>query len=301
MIKFLEGIFILAKILLTIILAFFVLMTGYLLFTNPRFNEELQKTNEYQKKLDQESETRQVEIRNEKFKQWKYNYFDEVAIKEEKYPIVVLRTGFKVLRFDEDAALVGWAYELVNTSPNQYYTVNVEYSLTDNEDFMIATGNGETIVQPEDYTIVRGTINVNNKDLSRLYNSTWSISLSPVWTIYEDKTKGDRYSRLESIVKKIPISWMSEEVEIKRAMAIFSPKWAAIGRALEKEWAAITPLEDQQKKEEGHWVDITPPDDQDKKGESNTQDHTQGGSNENFGTDEKGRGNSQIDVPPPRK
>ncbi len=312
MIRFVEEIFILAKVILTVTMAFLVLVAGYLLYTNPRFNEELRKANEALDQLEQERASLQIQSVNELLKQWKYDYSGDVATKEEKYPMVVLRTGFKVLRFDnEEAALVGWAYELVNTSPKQGYTANVEYSLTDFEGFEIATGNGKTIVQPEDYGFVRGIITVNNKDLPRLYSSTWTLSLSPPWTIYEDKTKGDRYSRLESVIKKLStdmlpvafmfsrLSWMSEEVEIKRAMAKHDPKWAAIGRVLEKqwEWATIAPLEGQEKKEE-----------------SDTQDHTQGKSEENFGTDEKGmvqpkvktteemfapkgEGNSQIEVP----
>ncbi len=299
MIRFLEGIFILAKIILTVTMVFLVLIAGHLLYTNPRFNEELRKTNESLEQSEQERASLQIQSVNEGLKQWKYDYYAEVATKEEKYPIVVLRTGFKVLRFDKDTALVGWAYELVNTSPNSGYFANVGYSLTDFEEFEIATGNGATTVQPEDYGIARGTITVNNKDLPRLYSSTWKISLSPDWTIYEAKTKGDRYSRLEPFLKKLPIVWMNEEVEIDRArvFAMFSPKWAAIGRALEKEWATIAPLEGQEQKEES---------DQGKSERIITL--------ENFGTDEKGmvqpkvktieelvapkgEGNSQIEVP----
>ena len=237
MTKALEALFIFAKIVFVVALTVVLVALGRVMYLNPRFNDEIRKAEDAQKELVRQSEILHIQERNEKLQRWAYEYLSDVGTTEEKYPLVVLRTGYRVLRFDSSGALVGWQYELINTSPKQPYFPTVTFSLEDSEGFELATGTGETILQPESYGVVRGTIPVGGEDIGRLSGSSWKIKIEPAWSVFEAKTSGTRYSRLEAILKKdFPAFWLLEDIATKKQWGVIDQRWAAIGRGLEEWW-----------------------------------------------------------------
>ena len=201
MFRFLESLLILAKVLLTIILSIFILGIGYMAYMNPNINHLIYLSELESQEFEERLKNVQLDIENEKLKEWNYDFYSSIDTKEDKYPIVSLRTGFKVLKIQPEGALVGWSYEVINTSPSTTYTVKIDYKLTDTDDFVIGSSIGEGIVVAEGYRKITGIINIENDDLSRLIGSSWTVLLSPIWMATESKTEGNRYERLEKIVK----------------------------------------------------------------------------------------------------
>jgi len=219
-----KHILFLSKSVLFISIAALVILATYLIYTNPEYNH-IEKIRILKKEKEIAKE------RGAAVKKWKYDMFSDVDVRSEKYPIVVLRTGFKVIRVDADTSLVGWKYEIVNTSPKTKYTTRVNFSIEDADGFLIKEGDGKSIVQPNGLGVVTGTITIPNADLDRLSSSGWTIALSPDWEIKEKNTKGKRYARLGKILKGNSPSWVDEEVKNK-FIVMLSEKWAAISESL---------------------------------------------------------------------
>jgi len=229
-----EGLLILAKILLLISIIIFLLAIGYLAYTNPNTNYELHQSNVNSQILQDALNKSTLDAANAQLKEWKYDYSSDVGISDDKYPIVVLRSGFKVLKLKSDSALVGWNYEIANTSPSSRYEVTVGYSLTDRDDFKIGTSTGTGIIQPKGYEKITGTINIGVEDLERLNSSTWTIVLNPSWSFNEKKTTGIRYERLEKFFKDIAPLWtyFKKDELIKHAKTYEDKKWQAVSKGL---------------------------------------------------------------------
>lgn len=196
----------------------------YLMLTNPELNRPL---NQEIVKLEKEV----AEMQDAEPKKWSYTSFSDVAVTSEKYPIVVLRTGFKVIRVGPQKSLVGWKYEIVNTSPSTKYVPDVEFELQDEDGFDIASGRSDSIVQPESYGVITGTIEIDNIDLERLSQSSWTIQLSSNWEANEIGTMGKRYDRLKKLAQSHLPAWAKEEAK-NEFIGIFSEKWKAIQAGL---------------------------------------------------------------------
>ncbi|MBY6034365.1 hypothetical protein [Marinobacter daepoensis] len=212
-VNFTKGLFFLA---LTVTLS----SAAYLLLTNPELNRPLYQDNA-------ELEKQEAEKQDAEPKKWSYTSLSDVAVASEKYPIVVLRTGFKVIRVGPQKSLVGWKYEIVNTSPSTKYVPEVEFELQDEDGFYIASGRSDSIAQPESYGVITGTIEIDNIDLGRLSQSSWVIQLSSNWEVNEAGTAGKRYDRLKALAQSQLPAWAREEAE-DEFLGVFSDKWKAI-------------------------------------------------------------------------
>lgn len=200
----------------------------YLAVINPDINSREQARIQAEEQLAAETEL-------EELQEWVHRDWSDVDTDNEKYPIVVLRDGFKVLRIDADSALVGWRYELINTSSKQSYTAEVRYTIQDQDGFDVVEGRGSLLVQPEKYGEISGTLIVTREDVRRLAGSDWAIWLNPDWQSLEAKTEGTRYERLTRILKgdiSLP-AWVRERARDEDAafLRVFSDKWKAIAAA----------------------------------------------------------------------
>lgn len=209
---------------------FFIALTSmvgvftYLVWVNPNANFLLY---EERNRLLQD----QADSDSEALREWNYDLLSDVAAEEDAYPIVVLRTGFKVIRSSSERSLIGWKYEIINTSPSTTYFPTVNFTLQDKDGFDIASGSGDGRVSPKAYEAIHGTISIENVDLERLSKSTWSISLTPSWQIEESSTQGFRYSRLAAMEAAVFPFWTRASVE-NEFLVLFSEKWAAVKSAI---------------------------------------------------------------------
>lgn len=206
-------------------LALMILFGSYLIWSNPKFNHELSERIKIQ-------EQQMLEAAKPKTTDWKNNLFTDVASDNDNYPIVVLKTGFKVIKAGLEKSVVGWKYEIANTSPKTTYTPSVTFTLQDSDGFDIASGSSETVIEPQSFGTIMGTINVNNSDLGRLSDSTWFIGLSPNWLENEKGTKDDRYTRLTKINKKFFPYWVGEAAKQEYMEFFANDKWQAIQKTL---------------------------------------------------------------------
>ena len=69
-------------------------------------------------------------------KEWFHSYSD-IAASDKYYPIVHLRSGHKIIKRFGDELLVGWQYELINTSKKNYL-VEITYQILDSDGFLVS-------------------------------------------------------------------------------------------------------------------------------------------------------------------
>lgn len=219
---------IIAKSAMYISMALLLLVIAYLAFNSPTINYQLASELAQKEIASQEIELSKVNERNTKLKEWRWFPFNDVAVNSEKYPIVILRSGFKVIKISDSSSLVGWKMDLVNTSVKSTYLTNVTYSITDSDGFHIGSSSGSGNVLAQTFGVVQGTLEVSNSDLERLSGDDWTISIGS-WSTNEQYAKGKRYDRLKAIVEddnKRPY-WLKEYVDETTYLAYFD-KWKII-------------------------------------------------------------------------
>ena len=97
-----------AKSSMYLSISILMLVVAYLAFSNPALNYILAyEAKEKERKL-AEDELSSVNDRNAKLKEWRWFGLGDVATDSEKYPIVVMRSGFKVIKIADERVLVGW-------------------------------------------------------------------------------------------------------------------------------------------------------------------------------------------------
>ena len=141
---------------------------------------------------------------------WKWNY-SEIGTEETNYPIVVLRDGYKAIKLNGDKVLVGWKYELLNTSPIDNYNVSITYQLKDKDDFQISESSASEIVRSGQVSTIQTTTLIPYEDFTRVSGSGWSVHLTPDWT--DKKLKGNRFERAGSIFKKNSPYWFKARMQ----------------------------------------------------------------------------------------
>ena len=222
-----DKILIYSKAMFYFFLSGLVCVGSYLIWANPEIN--------YNRKIQLEiNEQVGAELKLAELQKWKYDEFSDVDTKEEKYPIVVLRTGFKVLKVENEHALVGWNYEVANTSRSKKYDATVTFNLEDEDGFQIASGTGSEPIQPKSFGIISGIMKVSLTDMKRLNKSGWRIGLEPAWVLEEEGSEGSRYDRLKEIVVDSGPIWLIEYLEThSEAIIVLSPKWRSIKDAID--------------------------------------------------------------------
>jgi hypothetical protein len=222
-----EKFLIISKSLLLLSISVLISVFCYLLFFNPELNFVLSE------KIARKAEAIKTE-ETEKLQQWKWFLWSDVNVSNENYPLVVLRSGFKVIKVLNDEALVGWKMDILNTSKMYSYEVEVDYSITDEDRFFIITSTERDWIKPNSFGTIKGTITVNAANLHLLKDYTWTIS-APDWKTYEKDVKTKRYERLSELIvdkKKRPY-WIDETIKDKELYLLdASDKWKIINDAL---------------------------------------------------------------------
>lgn len=224
-----EKLLLASKSILLLCIAGTISIVSYLLFTNPELNFVLSK------KINTDMELNKAKIAKD-LQQWQLFQFTDVNAISENYPLVVLQSGFKVIKVYDDEALVGWKVDVLNTSQNNSYKVDINYSITDEDSFIVTTSTESEWVKPEEFSTIKSTIKVNVSNLDRLKDDTWYIS-APDWEDKEKNVKTKRYERLAKIIvddNKRPY-WIDKIIEDKESfLLIVSDKWKVINTAILK-------------------------------------------------------------------
>ncbi|MFK3975105.1 hypothetical protein [Shewanella vesiculosa] len=226
-----------------------ILIISYLVYNSPSLNHELASKAALKEKVLAKAELDKINERNTKLKEWKWFGWSDVAVDNEKYPIVILRTGFKVIKISDDNSLVGWRMDIANTSEKSRYLPSVNYSITDSDGFEISSSSETGNILAQSFGVVQGTFKVSNSDLERLSSDTWTISIGD-WGSNEQYSKGKRYERLKALVEdenKRPI-WLKTYVDENPFNVYFSDKWKIIQSIVSPEPPKDTSTEEVNKK-----------------------------------------------------
>lgn len=223
-----DRFFVFSKGLLVLTTAAFIALCGYLAFTHPTMNYRESSRIALEADLAADAELADIQ-------EWRHHSWADIDVQDDAYPIVALRDSFKVLRLDSDTALVGWRYELFNTSPKTTYTAQVEYTLQDTDGFSISTDSASKMLRPGRYHEVSGTMSISRVDVRRLGGTNWQIGLSPDWRSSEANTQGTKYERLAELLntgERAP-AWIYQEIEARAASRFdfVGGKWNQIASA----------------------------------------------------------------------
>lgn len=141
---------------------------------------------------------------------WNWNY-DQIDIEENNYPMVVLRDGYKAIKVDGKKVLMGWQYEVLNTSPSKGYNVTVDYRFEDKDGFVICESSGSEIIAKKEYDTVKNTVLVSYSDYNRILRRSWSVQVSPDWS--EEKLKGTPLERAGELLKQDSPYWLEDKLK----------------------------------------------------------------------------------------
>lgn len=224
-----------SKSILYISISVLFLSVTYLVFTNPSMNYALEVEVAQKELLEQQKEVEKANEQNKKLKQWNMFLTSDVAVDDERYPLVVMRSGYKVLKIGSETALVGWKMDLANTSKQFGYMPTIEFSLTDEDRFILESSTESGRILKESFGSIQGTMTIPVSDLERLSGVTWTIRIDN-WIQNEKNLKGKRLERLETLLKdgdKRP-NWIDEAFD-ENPYLIVVPKWGAVEKAIKKD------------------------------------------------------------------
>lgn len=141
---------------------------------------------------------------------WVWNY-SEIGAKEKNYPMVVLRDGYKAIKIVDEKVLVGWKYELLNTSPNTNYSATIHYKFEDKDGFQVNESSATENVPKKEIRTIQKTTWIPYEDYKRISNASWSVSLTPNWN--DKKLKGNRFERAGIILKESAPYWLKNRLK----------------------------------------------------------------------------------------
>lgn len=224
-----QSLLLLSATLLLLTVSIVIGFWGYLNATDPKTNHFVKAQNDAnQKEIDSLDLLLQ--------RQWKWFPYSDVAVSKESYPMVVMRSGYKILKIKDGKALVGWQYEVMNTSPANDYVATVQLDITDGDGFKVQGSKKIEKVRRNSYSAIRSTVEIDSDDIERLDSTDWSISLSPNWEIKEKQTKRKRYERFAALVVSEAAPWWVYETYGASKSPPFSAsldeKWKIVIQAL---------------------------------------------------------------------
>jgi hypothetical protein len=152
------------------------------------------------------STERKHEIKNE----WVWNY-SEIAAKEDNYPMVALRDGYKAIKLTDNKVLVGWKYEILNTSPETIYKATINYKFNDRDGFHIIESSASENIWSEESGTIQNTIWIPYEDYERISGASWEVVLTPNWN--DKKLKGNSFERAGKILKEKAPYWLTTRLQ----------------------------------------------------------------------------------------
>ena len=225
-----NSIYLLSKSAAVMTLAVALGLAGYLAYNNPEINYLVNKENIQKEQAEELSKLSELDQK----KAWNWKYLSDINVEDNKYPVVLLRYGFKMISYDleKSTALIGWKYEAVNLSKSRYQTT-INFKLTDSDGFEIESSIKEDTLWGESINHINDTISINIQDLNRLKSSDWTLSLSPSWKTKEPLSDESKYQKLEKFFSRedtfIPY-WITSKItdESSPIHRIGGSKWKAI-------------------------------------------------------------------------
>ena len=219
-----------------------VITISFLAYKSPDLNYSLAD----QLKINAEK-TRQVELsankeKDKKLKEWVRSGWSDVGTTSEKYPLVIIRDGFKIIKINDNSALIGWKMDILNTSISSQYYPKVTYTVTDNDGFKLNSSTKSGDIPAESFGTIQGTMTIPLSDLERIDDKDWTIIVEN-WKSKEKNAKGKRYERLAKLVAnadKRPF-WIDKMVKEEPSILLFSDKWKTIKDAIATEVATSEP------------------------------------------------------------
>ncbi len=154
-----------SKTLLVFSIGLLILCFIFLLISNPKYNYPLSELIELQT-------DKALAEKIKKQQDWVYDQYSDIGNSSENYPIVVLRHGFKIIREEGDKVLVGWRYEVINTSPENNYTASIDFKLIDYDGFEVGSVKDSVYVKANSYAELKNTFYINRIELDRVKDST---------------------------------------------------------------------------------------------------------------------------------
>ena len=124
----------------------------------------------------------------------------------------MLRDGYKAIKMINENVLVGWKYELLNTSPNTDYTVNIYYKFEDKDGFQIKESSASENVPTEEIRTIQNTILIPYEEYKLISKASWSVALTNRWN--DKKLKGDRFDRAGKILKENAPYWLKNRMKL---------------------------------------------------------------------------------------
>jgi len=201
---------------LSIFLSALCIVIIFLLLTNPKINLLLKE--KLKKPLNTE---------------WNYDYECKIDT-DADYPLVHLRSGFKVIKKIGDKLLVGWKYEVINVSKDSFL-VTIDYKVNDYEGFTVGEGKGKEYIKGGKIETVIDTFRVPFEDLERLDTSNWTVIFSHEYK----KKKINRFKEAGKILKDNSPFWLQrylkwrfdDDKDIERGKKD-NDKWAIIAEVM---------------------------------------------------------------------
>lgn len=185
-------------ILLRISLSALIVALIFLLLTNPKFNVLLAT------KADKSTGNTFINPAPK----WRYDYWSSISV-DDKYPIVHIRSGYKVIKETKDKLIVGWKYELVNAS-SKARDITIYYNITDSDGFVIGSGSKSKEIEKKSYDTVQGTLCVDKDNTERIYGNTWSISVSPRTDLNIKNKEKNRFDLAGEVLLKKGPWWLDD-------------------------------------------------------------------------------------------
>lgn len=215
--------------ILILVVASVIAAASYIALSHPSVNHLVKEGEKEQERLF-------TQHAYQKHQDWTFDEYSDVRVSEDsKYPLVVLRTGFKAIKKDEGTGTItiGWAYDIANVSASDY-TASVTYILQDFDQFDIASSEASAYAKGNSVTTVRGVITLSDNDLLRVGSTSWGISLSPQWKDY--RSDRARYQLLTELIASGGAPWWVLKKANNDELAVLannSAKWSAIAEGVE--------------------------------------------------------------------
>jgi len=168
---------------LFITLSLFVVLLGYVLINSEIFPHK-----------GQNPLVKEVE---EYPSEWVYSYSDIDV--DECYPIVALRSGYKIIREHNSELLLGWKYELVNTI-SEPINVTVNYKILDFDGFEVCEVSESKFIQSKSIDTIQDTFTVPSIEKDRLQKVSWTISPGTYNYSNLEKYNHNRYLKCAEII-----------------------------------------------------------------------------------------------------
>lgn len=195
-----------------------------------------------QTKFFKKTETVTSEQKVSEFKnKWVYDFSGDVDA-DQYYPVVCLRTGYKILRDDGNSYLVGWKYDLINTTGSNR-EINVTYKLIDGDDFVVVQGKGVKYVKGKSIDTIQDAFVISKKDYSRIYSSTWTINVGAydsasmkknnfskygeAWKVI-DQTNNYRHEWIKNYIKYMVNKQLYNDNVTDLYSVLYGEKWVAL-------------------------------------------------------------------------